>query len=336
MLKLTAVVLSSMLATGALGWTSPFAFTYTDEKKGTDFFEVVEKGGYKRVYIYAGDVETYCRGIMGSSPSTVCNFDGSGANSFVYYTDYAQTTVKKYHDAGYEVYLNFDGRIGDVVADFGKFTDSEVSEFAAATAKKVCEEPLATGMGWDVEPYNANQIPFFSKLSAGINACGKRWGIFAFPSFSPDMWATFGKGGFVMVSGYDLGTPCECATPAYYQQLLTSELTGMKASAAKYNVDYQIFLGGSGTTNLYEAYTGGSQCLGGGPVYNYTCPNIISDWMVSAVKAMDAVDVKSDTHFMGLAIYDYTDSNNGGFTPTNPSLASLDVLKELEYWNATE
>ena len=89
-----------------------FAFTYTDSKQNQDWFEIVSSEQYRAVYVYAGEVETYCRGVQGSSPSTECIFSGPNQNAFVYYTPFAQRTVQKYVAAGFEVYLNWDGRIG--------------------------------------------------------------------------------------------------------------------------------------------------------------------------------------------------------------------------------
>merc|ERR1712154_301293 len=125
------------------------------------------------------------------------------------------------------------------------------------------------------------------------------------------MWNAFGKSGFVIDSSYDLSTPCECIEPS----------------------NYQILLSGSGTTTIYTQYTGGSSCLGGGPVYNYTRPYTMEQWMQSAINAMNNVSVKTDAHFIGIGVYDYTDTNNGGFQPALPPSASLNLLQTSGYWN---
>merc|ERR1712048_816285 len=104
----------------------------------------------------------------------------------------------------------------------------------------------------------------------------------------------------------------------------------------KYSVDYQILLSGSGTTTIYTAYTGGNQCLGGGPVYDYTCTYSMEQWMQSAVNAMNNASIATDSHFVGIGVYDYTDTNNGGFQPALPPSASLDILKVNGYWNASQ
>lgn len=116
-----------------------FAFTYTDDKNQVDFYANVTAEGYKAVYVYAGDVETYCRGVAGSSPETECIWSGSEQNSWVYYTSYAQDTAAKYAEAGFQVFLNFDGRINQkgspgYVADFSLMTTPELQGMATATA----------------------------------------------------------------------------------------------------------------------------------------------------------------------------------------------------------
>lgn len=116
-----------------------FAFTYTDDKNQVDFYTNVTAEGYKAVYVYAGDVETYCRGVAGSSPDTECIWSGSEQNSWVYYTTYAQDTAAKYAKAGFQVFLNFDGRINQkgspgYVADFSLMTTTELQGMATATA----------------------------------------------------------------------------------------------------------------------------------------------------------------------------------------------------------
>eukprot|EP01084_Bolivina_argentea_P052452 96357_1 len=322
------------------GYQPAFAFTYTDGKANQDWFQIVTSENYKAIYVYAGDVETYCRGVQGSKPSTECIFSGPDQNSFVYYTPFAQQTVAKYAQAGFEVYLNWDGRIGtaknDYVVNFGELTSTEITAFANATASLACAEKMAGGFGWDVEPYNNNQVPFFEQLATMVKACDKKWGIFAFPNdFNNAMWNTFGTSGYVIDSSYDLSTPCECVEPNKYETLLYNQLVDLKASSAKYNVPYQILLSGSGTTTIYTQYTGGNSCLGGGPVYNYTCPYKMEEWMQSAVNAMNNASLKTDSRFVGIGVYDYTDTNNGGFQPALPPSASLNLLQTSGYWNVS-
>ena len=94
------------------GYEPAFAFTYTDSKGNQDWYNIVTSEDYKAIYVYAGDVETYCRGVQDSKPSTECIFSGPNTNSYVYYTPFAQQTAAKYAKAGFDVYLNWDGRIG--------------------------------------------------------------------------------------------------------------------------------------------------------------------------------------------------------------------------------
>ena len=102
----------------------------------------------------------------------------------MYYTEVAQKAAAKFKKAGKTVYLNFDGRISPTnksfVPDFSKLSDDEIQTFATTVANHVCGDDNVDGMGWDVEPFNNNQIPFFAALDAKITACNKEWGVFAF------------------------------------------------------------------------------------------------------------------------------------------------------------
>ena len=47
------------------------------------------------------------------------------------------------------------------------------------------------------------------------------------------------------------------------------------------------------------------------------------------------INFKTDSRFIGVGVYDYTDTNNGGFQPALPPTASLNLLKSAGYWNAS-
>ena len=152
-----------------------FAFTYTDGSQDADFFTTVSNEDYQAVYVYAGDVETYCHGVGGSSADQGCIWSGIDTNSWVYYTDYAKQTAAKYKSSNFLVYLNFDGRIGNggYVCDFSLMSETEINGMANATAINVCNDDNINGMGWDVEPYNNNQNIFFEKLNSYLTKCNK-------------------------------------------------------------------------------------------------------------------------------------------------------------------
>eukprot|EP01084_Bolivina_argentea_P052451 96356_1 len=342
------LILQLLCVLVVLPYGPAFAFTYTDGKNNADFFNITTSSGYKAIYIYAGDVETICRGVQGTAPTKACYFvfqPGHQANSYVYYTDYAKQTAAKYSKQGFDVYLNWDGRIGagpkgsnTYVANFSAMNMTAIEEMANITSSYACNDDNVKGIGWDVEPFNNNQVKYFNLLSQRMKECNKQWGIFAFPNdFNENMWNTLnGTTGFVMDSSYDLSTPCMCIEPDKYQNLLTTQLNQLKLNANKYNANYQIVLSGSGTTTIYTNYTGGNKCLGGGIVYNYTCPYTMKQWMQSAVNAMNNVNVKQDKHFLGVVVYDYTIGNNGGFMPNVPNNDELQVIKDNGYWNGNQ
>jgi hypothetical protein len=185
-----------------------FAFTYTSSDQ--NWLSEVDTAGFEAAFVYAGDVELYCRGSPtdpsggGAAPTDVaCNFGGTNPNSFVYYSEFAKTAVKAYKAAGKTVYLNFDGRISpkdmSFVPNFKDLTTEATASFAKAVGDIVCGDANVDGMAWDVEPFSNDQVLFFSELDSHITSCGKRWGVFAFAeTFNEDMWTTgLGKSGFL-------------------------------------------------------------------------------------------------------------------------------------------
>jgi len=321
------------------------AFTYTTT--GQDFFTNVTEYQFKSVYVYAGDVELYCRGSAGSSPSTPCVFSGLNVNAFVYYTPMSQQVALKYKSAGLSVYLNFDGRIGEYVPNFGLLTTEEMQSLAAATAGHVCGESNAIGMGWDVEPFNNNQLPFFQELDKLITACKKTWGVFTFAdAFSEEMWTSgLGTSGILLDSTYDLScstcAPCKCVPPTpkdasqgndNYASVLTQHLQHLKVSTTKYNKPYQLFIAGSGTTQIYEiCVLVDCSSMGGGQVFNQTCPWKMADWGQVWVDTVGTLGLNTDKNFMGVAVYDWAVGSNGGFLPNEPEQDFIVVLKKAGY-----
>merc|ERR1712166_38233 len=285
-----SVALCLFLVAAAKASANPaFAFTYTTATQDWR----TETADYKAVYVYAGDVELYCRGSPtataaggASNTSIPCDFAaGRNQNAFVYYGSSAKAAAASYKAAGKTVYLNFDGRISprneSYVPDFSLLSSSEISQFAATVAELVCADANVDGMGWDVEPFDNNQVDFFAALDASLTACGKRWGVFAFgEDLSDDMWLRgLGSSGFLLDSTYDL----DC-TQAQLPNL-------------------------------------GCQ----------PCPYTMSDWMAVAVQAFNTAQVKADPLFEGVGVYGYTMGNGGGFKPAVPPSAVIALLKTKGY-----
>lgn len=313
------------------------AFTYTTADQ--DYFSNVTGYGFKTIYVYAGDVEMYCRGIQGSNPDTPCVFSGSGANSYIYYTEFARQAVIKYKNAGFNVYLNFDGRIGEYVPNFSQLSLQEVEDMASTLAGIVCGESNAIGLGWDVEPFDNNQVSFFATLDRLVSVCKKTWGIFTFAErFNSTMWTTgLGNSGILLDSTYDLECstcrPCQCVPPTAndarpgqdnYASIFTTHLNYLISTSAKYNKKYQLFVAGSGTTQIYE-YSTLANC------FNQTCPWKMSDWLRAWINTADSSNLKQDPRFLGVAVYDWAPGNNGGYFPNTPEPDFIQLLKSSGY-----
>jgi len=313
------------------------AFTYTTAS--SDFFTEVSSAGFTSVAIYGGDVELYCRGAGGSDTTDPCVFSGSKQNAFVYYTAAAKSAAAKYKNAGFTVYINFDGRInGGYVPDFSLLTPSEIDEFAAAAADNVCLEPNAVGLMWDVEPWKTDQVPFFAALDAKIALCNKNWGVFSFAEkFDSSMWMYgLNQTGMLLDSTYDLAcstcAPCKCIPPTApegnsYQTVLTAHLTEVKSLTTQYKKPYKLFIAGSGTTQIYEKYTLDSCAQFGQPiVYNQTCPWTMADWLKVWVNVFNSLNIANDPNYMGVAIYDWDAQGNGGLLPEIPESSFIQLL----------
>jgi len=68
--------------------------------------------------------------------------------------------------------------------------------------------------------------------------------------------------------------------------------------------------------------------MGGGRVYNQTCPWRMSDWLSSWISSAAKVGVKADPNFLGVAIYDWSVGVNGGFLPNEPQGDFTSLLKK--------
>jgi len=349
-----SVALCLFLVAAAKASANPaFAFTYTTATQDWR----TETADYKAVYVYAGDVELYCRGSPtataaggASNTSIPCDFAaGRNQNAFVYYGSSAKAAAASYKAAGKTVYLNFDGRISprneSYVPDFSLLSSSEISQFAATVAELVCADANVDGMGWDVEPFDNNQVDFFAALDASLTACGKRWGVFAFgEDLSDDMWLRgLGSSGFLLDSTYDLDCtqaqlpnlgcqPCQCTPPSVYAEVLLPHLYAVMAKAKIHKKPYRLMVSGSASTQLYEQLSDPTcSSAGGGGMHNASCPYTMSDWMAVAVQAFNTAQVKADPLFEGVGVYGYTMGNGGGFKPAVPPSAVIALLKTKGY-----
>lgn len=329
-----------------------FAFTYTSQEE--DFFEIVTGAGFHAVYVYAGDVEFYCRGQPtspsgggNSSLSEPCIFSGPCSNAFVYYEDFSRSTASKFANKGVKVLLNFDGRIlpkdEAFVPDFSLLSEKELEEFAVAVGSHVCNDPNVEGMGWDVEPFDNNQIYFFRKLDEVISSCQKEFGVFTFAeNMNETMWTEgLGNSGFLLDSTYDLPCDpndlppygcqaCQCTPPAVYKSILSKHMENLVNMSTKYQKPFQLVLSGSATTQMYEKVTT-STCkyenARGHEIINRDCNTTMHDWIEAAIEVFQDFNVPSNPLFRGFVVYEWTAKASDGL---EPSVVQEDVLNSLK------
>jgi len=102
--------------------------------------------------------------------------------------------------------------------------------------------------------------------------------------------------------------------------------------AGKYGKPYQLFIAGSGTTQIYEVCVlADCSSMGGGQVYNQTCPWRMAAWLNAWVDTAETLSIKKDPNFQGVAIYDWSVGSNGGFLPNEPEGDFVQVLKTAGY-----
>lgn len=337
--------------------TPSYAFTYTNSKD--NFVSAVTSAGFPAAYVYAGDVEFYCRGQPtnedgggASSNTTFCSFGPHCPNAFVYYSDAAKAAATAFAKAGIEVCLNFDGRLAPkdlaYVPNFSLLTEAEEEDFAGAIAKHVCEDPNVACMGYDVEPFDNNQVGFFSKLDKKLAACKKKFGVFTFAEqMNATMWDSgLGTQGYLLDSTYDLPCnssvlppngcqPCQCIPPDVYKLVLLEHLLDLLALATK---PFQLVVSASASTQIYETIylkhtntittPGVSKChYGSGLVVDAQCNNTMADWMEKAFEAMKESQVLESPLFNGIVVYEWTTGSTDGFYPTEASASVLNVLR---------
>jgi len=323
---------------GKLKW---LAFTYTDVKNKVDFFDQISAEGYDGVFVYGGDVEFYCRGQPmapsgggASGEDVACIFAGPQQNAFVYYDDFSRATAAKYKKAGMDVWITFDGRVGQFVPDFSKLTAAETREFARAVANTVCYDTNVAGLSWDVEPFNNNQVEFFAQLDQRLAQCGKRWSIFAFgAAFDESMWTKgLGQTGFLLESTYDLdgGRPCDCVDPEVYRERLVQSLDSTLKEAKKHGRQVMPLFSGGGSTQIYSNITTAKCLFGDGTVYVRDCPHTMNEYAAAAVAAVRQVGNASDLFPLGAGIYPYTTTDNGGFAPSVPPAKTVKTFMGLD------
>jgi len=171
--------------------------------------------------------------------------------------------------------------------------------------------------------------------------------VFTFASaFNEEMWTTgLGSSGILLDSTYDLGcstcAPCKCVPPTAndagpgqnnYASILTQHLQALQTSTSKYNKPYQLFIAGSGTTQIYEiCVLADCSSMGGGKVYNQTCPWRMSAWGQAWVNTVKTLGVDQDKNFKGVAVYAWATGSNGGFLPNTPEVDFIQVLKTAGY-----
>eukprot|EP01084_Bolivina_argentea_P029698 55136_1 len=313
-----------------------FALTFTDFINNETWFNITKQQKFKAVAVYAGDIETYCRGCQQSTKQTKCYFNGPFINSYIYYLPLARKAAARFAVAGIDVYLTFDGLVGEgnneYVANFGSMTSEEINAFANKTASIVCNDRNVKGLLWNVQPLASDQLFYFTILSTIIENCHKKWFLIS-SSIPSDLWSiSFGSAGSILFPTYEYGyTRCQCSDPTHYKQWLIQQLNSLITNCEYYHVDFAVLLTATGTATIYTEYTGSNiSCDGNGIVHNITCSNNMSVWIDSALTAMEYVSVKNNSHFKGVGVFGYNDRSV--FQPTIPPTSVINLINEYGYF----
>lgn len=308
---------------------------------------------------------------------------------------YAKTTGAKYimpvvdgrlGDTG--LYLkNFDRNDDGYLIDQSGDRSSMKANVALAEliAKLYCADDLVAGIQVDLEPFDidsAGQQSFYSAL--GRLLTGSKYGCvdpkhpegrymsnFSFPGhWSPDgtftpltpaQWHTFkssfGRNGFFMVSGYDLGPggPGEANSLEDYAKYLYDELSAMKQAAKDHGIYYMVGIPAAASTKEFEqttiypatfgARSGNSQLdyirAAMGVMFDKDASGASYDAETRALLPDTApyttpLDLRGDEHFLGWSLWSwatylsYPPHSNHLFLPHEPPSDVLSFLAGTE------
>lgn len=187
-----------------------------------------------------------------------------------------------------------DGRADD--KEFNGWTEEQYREAARQVAQYIIDDPHATGIHIDIEPFTPAHLPFYRQLREFLNVKGKYATMFVGPWDTDTLKQIFASCDIVVISGYDVAG--EGATLPAYQHAMREGLARVQQAAVATGGHYLVGIPASASWGEYEYIAGGG-----------------SERKESGVKqeqylqaALDAVrPYRSCPQYLGLSLWRMTD-----------------------------
>lgn len=229
-----------------------------------------------------------------------------------------------------------------LLSAFDSLSATNARHFADKVAHRICDDPYAAGVQFDLEPFNVRtqnvQYYFYRRIArdfaSSSTGCvdsnypnGRIFAIFAgATAISPgtasashvnEILNQF-HNGYMIDPLYDL----DSTPPAYrtslsrYQQLVNAQTINMKTWADALGIAYQFGVQGSASYHEYETCTG-SACAGAAEP-----PDGQVSYLEADESAIGAISARSDGLYLGTAVFCFSRGIHFGdntFTPQLPS-----------------
>lgn len=240
-------------------------------------------------------------------------------------TDSMSRRLEQYSEVSNDTTLTFiiDGRMdgGEVWSpDLSKLSTEEVVEWSRWMAQWICAYDRIDGVQLDLEPlgtqyrWDANFRLLASELgnlfASRDYGCisprrpdGVALSTFALASsVDVGLMQAMGPNGYVVISGYDLGTGGAGSPnpPSTYEANLRAQLASIKATSAKSGVPYMVGIPAAASTYEFETYLKDGQLISSG--YNQV------DYIKRALSALRDI-CNDDPNYLGPMLWTLTYTN---------------------------
>lgn len=313
----------------------------------------------REIYSYGGDMEMYCPG------NVVANCTSS--DLYVFYSRTQPVSGQTYSNVStyaYDQGINSDLLDGPPLimpiidgvvtgsGPLGGFNDLSpklARQFADKVAHRICADPYAAGVEFDLEPFNVQtrngQYYFFLRIGRDFavaqTGCvdsnhpnGRYFAIFASANAINPNTASAGRvgqiltryhNGYLIDPLYDLSSepPGYRTSATDYQRLVDAQTANMANWAKQLGIPYQFGIPGAASFHEYETCSGPA-CAGAAEPADGQVSYIMAD-----ENAIDASFARTDGLYLGSSVWSFTAGIKYGqttFTPQTPTDAVENYL----------
>lgn len=309
----------------------------------------------REIYSYGGDMEMYC---PDNDPSQC-----TGSDLYVFYSRTQPVSGQKdsnvstyaYHQGVQTAYLSAPPVIAPIIdgvvtgsgplGGFDQLSATMARHFADKVAHRVCDDPYAAGVEFDLEPFDVRtlnaQYYFYMRIArdfaSASTGCvdagypqGRFFAIFAGASAIDPASASSGRvshivnsfhNGYMIDPLYDLDStpPGDRTSLSNYQSLVNAQTYNMSHWAEQLGIPYQFGVPGAAAFHEYQSCSG-SACSGAAEP---------ADGQVSYLKADEsaiaATPARGDGLYLGSALFCFSAGIHYGATSFGPQLPTQAV-----------